>query len=160
LPALLPTALLLVALGACGRASERQTASADATGGSTTVVAPAGVGSDPSPVPGLSASDLRTVVEAPGALSTRALPGPVADPVVVGGRTVWRVTVPGTFTVRDARVVVEVGGRPIGQGVLTPDLGRLVAATADPAGLVAGAPVAYRYEGGPSVPAGNLAVRR
>lgn len=162
--------MLLVALGACGRTSEGPSAPGSATGatervsggaaaGSTTVAA-ARDGSDPSPVNGLSAADLRVVVDAPGAPSTRALAGPVADRVAVGGRTVWRVTVPGAFTVRDARVVVEVGGRVVGQGVLTPDLGRLVAATADGSGLVAGAPVAYRYEGGPSVPAGTLAVRR
>jgi hypothetical protein len=170
---LAPVALLVASAAACSRApqgsgTERVGAGAPpassttaAPAPTTTVAAPASSGTDASPAPGLSAAQLREAVEAPLAQRDRATTGPVAERVTLAGGVVrWRVVVPGSFTVRDARVVVEVGGVAIGQGVLTPDLARLVAVTAEAGPLRNGAPVTFRYEGGASQPAGTLAVRR
>lgn len=113
-----------------------------------------------SPVDGLTPAELRTAVEAPASVSTRAVSGPVAERVVVGGRSVWRVRIPGSFPVRSARVQVLVGSRIVGLGLEGPDLGALLAVTVDGSGLVAGAPVSYQWEGSRPVAAGRLVVAR
>lgn len=129
---------------------------------STTVAAEVPSGDGASPVDGLTAAQLRQVVEAPPAPAPAAQRrnGPVADRVAVAGRTVWRITVPGTFDVLSAQVVVAVGGRDVGIGVLTPDLDALVAVTTDPAVVAAGAPVTYRWGAADPVAAGALEVVR
>ncbi len=66
--------------------------------------------------------------------------------------------IPGSFPVRSARVQVLVGGRAVGAGMVTSELDGLVAVTVDPAGLVRGAAVSYRWEGRPAVAAGTLEV--
>lgn len=116
----------------------------------------------PSPVEGLTAAELRSAVEAPPApaLAGRRGRGPVADQVTVGGRTVWRITIPGTFDVLSSRIVVAVGGRDVGEGVVTADLSALVAVATDPAVVVAGAPVTYRWGATAPVEAGRLEVVR
>jgi len=116
----------------------------------------------PSPVDGLSAAELRAVVEAPPSPSPTGRPavGPVADQVTVAGRTVWRITIPGTYELLSSRIVVAVGGRDVGEGVVLPDLTALVAAALDPAVVVEGALVTYRWGANDPVEAGPLDVVR
>ncbi len=113
-----------------------------------------------SPVAGLTPAELRTVVEAPGRATARQRRGPVAERVRVGGRTVWRLTIPGDHELLSSRIVVAVGGTDLGEGVVRPDLTALVAVPADPAVLVAGAPVTYRWGAGAPIAAGPLEVVR
>jgi hypothetical protein len=127
----------------------------------TTTTLPEPDGGAPSPVAGLTAAELRAAVEAPSSATTRAATGPTAERVSLGdGRTVWRVRIPGEVPVRAARVEVLVGGRSIGEGIVAPDLSSLSVVTVDGAGLVAGAPVATRWEGATAEPAGTLVVAR
>lgn len=133
---------------------------APATTTSTSVAPPAGP-SAASPVEGLDAQELKAAVEAPVGRAVRSAGGPTVDRVTLpDGTTVWRVRVPGTFPARSARVAISVGGRVVGEGVLASDLQSLTAVTTDGAGLTAGRTVSYQWEGGPSVPAGTLAVIR
>ncbi len=129
----------------------------------TTTTAPVGSGaaSAASPVDGLEAGQLKAILEAPLAGSTRSASGPTVDQVTLpDGMHVWRVRVPGTFAARSARIAVTVGGRRVGEAVLAPDLQAITAVTTDGSGLTAGRSVSYQWEGGPSVPAGTLAVVR
>jgi hypothetical protein len=112
-------------------------------------------------VDGLTAAELRSVVAAPSpSAAGRRRTGPVAEQVAVGGRTVWRITIPGTYELLSSRIVVAVGGTDVGEGVVAPDLTALVAVAPDPAVLVAGAPVTYRWGAGEPVAAGALEVVR
>lgn len=151
--------LLFVALLAtvgCGR-----TPSSDGASPVSEVAPVASPSPAPSPVSGLDAAQLREAVQAPVAGSTRARRGPSVDRVgVTGGPRVWRITIPGEFAARSARVSVSVGDRVVGQGVVTGDLQALVAVTTDGTGLVAGAPVSYRWEGDEPIAAGRLEVAR
>ncbi|WP_421121191.1 hypothetical protein ACE2AJ_07780 [Aquihabitans daechungensis] len=132
-----------------------------ATSTSTTAPVAPDEGSAPSPVDGLEAGQLKAVLEAPVSGSVRSAAGPTVDQVTLpDGTHVWRVRVPGPFTVRSARIAVTVGGRQVGEAVLAPDLQSITAVTTDGRGLTAGRPVSYQWEGGPSVPAGTLAVVR
>ncbi len=134
------------------------TAAADPT--TSTTAAPAVGPAAPSPVEGLDAAELQAALAVPSRASTRST-GPTVDQVALAdGTRVWRVRVPGDFDARSARVAISVGGRTVGEGVLAPDLSSITAVTTDGAGLTAGRPVTYRWEGGPSVAAGNLAVVR
>lgn len=111
-------------------------------------------------VAGLTPAELRTVLDAP-VPATRARSGPVAERVALaGGRSAWRVRIPGRFPVRSARAFVSVGGRRIGLGAVGPHLTSLVAVSPDGTGLVAGAVVSYRWEGSEPVVAGRLQVVR
>lgn len=93
--------------------------------------------------------------------SSRTLRGPVAERLVLAdGTGLWRVRIPGPFPARSARVAVLVAGRVVGAGMVTADLGALVAVTPDASGLTAGAAVSYRWEGQDAVAAGTLAVVR
>jgi hypothetical protein len=116
----------------------------------------------PSPVDGLSAAELRTVVEAPPSPSATGRPtvGPVADQVPVAGRTAWRITIPGTYELLSSRIVVAIGGQDVGEGVVVPDLTALVAVVLDPALVVDGATVTYRWGAGEPIDAGPLEVVR
>ncbi len=76
------------------------------------------------------------------------------------GRTAWRVTIPGEFPLRSARLSVTVGGRTVGEGIATPDGSALVAVTLDKTGPVAGAPVTWGPPGQTPTAAGPLAVIR
>lgn len=128
------------------------------TGPGTTVVAPAG---DPgeSPVDGLDAAELQAAVVAPVPPAASRAARPTVDRVALpDGRTVWRVRIPGTVPARSARATISVGDREIGVAVTPPDLSALVAVTTDGTGLVAGAPVTYRWEGAEAVAAGALEV--
>lgn len=126
----------------------------------STTAAPAVGPAAPSPVDGLDAAELQAALAAPLGSTARSA-GPVADRVTLDdGTTVWRVRVPGDFDARSARVSISVGGRVVGEGVLAPDLAAITAVSTDGAGLTAGRPVTYQWEGGPSVAAGNLAVAR
>jgi hypothetical protein len=111
-------------------------------------------------VAGLSPAELRQVVTAPPSIATRAVTGPVAEQVTVAGRKVWRVRIPGHFPVRDARVVVIVGTRQVGQGIVASNLGSLTAVSPDGTGLVSGAPVRFQWEGTRATSAGRLEVVR
>ncbi|HEU5151798.1 MAG TPA: hypothetical protein VFU19_14955 [Iamia sp.] len=159
-------------LSACGDGSDPVSTGAGAEAAPTTP-APAPAPTEPapstepappggdSPVDGLSAAQLRTVVEAPpSGTAARRRTGPVADRVTVDGRTVWRITIPGTYDLLSSRITVTVGGTDVGEGIIAPDLTALVAVVADPAVLVAGAPVAYRWGAGDPVAAGRLEVAR
>lgn len=116
---------------------------------------------DASPVAGLDAAQLQQAVEAPSRATTRSLAGPSAERVALAdGTQVWRVRVPGAFQARSARVAISVGDRVVGEGVLASDLSSITAVTTDGSGLVAGRPVSFQWEGGPSVAAGALAVIR
>jgi hypothetical protein len=126
---------------------------------STTEVASSPAGTDASPVEGLDAQQLADLVAVPSR-STRALAGPSVEVVRSGGTTAWRVRVPGRTPVRAARVQVLVGGRVVGLGIPAADLGSLTAVTLDGSGLVAGAPVALRWEGSEPQAVGTLAVVR
>jgi hypothetical protein len=164
--------VMAVGLNACGGGSEPVETGAgaeaaptapDPTGPGTPTTAtaeepPAATG--PSPVEGLTAAELRSVVEAPPTPAGRRRTGPVADRVTVGGRAVWRITIPGTYELLSSRIVVAVGGTDVGEGVVAPDLSALVAVATDPAVLVAGAPVTYRWGAGEPVAAGALEVVR
>lgn len=148
---------------ACGsEAPSAQVAvGAPAPSSSTGPVASPSAGSAASTVDGLTAAELREAVEAPDPGGKARASGPVAQPVrLASGTTVWRIRVPGRFPVRSARVVVSVGGRRIGEGVPGSRLQGLVAVTRDPSAIVSGAPVTYRWSGGPAVDAGRLAVVR
>ena len=135
-----------------------QTTTSD-SGGVTTTVAPAGGSEGASPVDGLAPDDLRTVVEAPR--RDRARRGPVADRVALAdGRSAWRVTIPGEFPLRSARLTVSVGERDVGVGIATPDGGALVAVTLNGDGLVDGAEVTWGAPGAAPTEAGPLAVIR
>jgi len=116
----------------------------------------------PSPVDGLTAAELRAVVEAPPSPSPTGRPaaGPVADQVPVAGRTVWRITIPGTYELLSSRIIVAIGGQDVGEGVVLPDLTALVAVSLDPAVVVEGAAVTYRWGAGAPVEAGALEVVR
>jgi hypothetical protein len=130
---------------------------------STTIVASDVTGSPSadSPVDGLRADQLKAALEAPVAAAARSRSGPTVDQVVLAdGTRVWRVRVPGSFEARSARLAIDVGGRRVGLGVLAADLQAVTAVTTDGSGLLAGSAVSYRWEGGPSVPAGSLAVVR
>ncbi|HEX7133254.1 MAG TPA: hypothetical protein VF228_11795 [Iamia sp.] len=115
-----------------------------------------------SPVDGLTAAELRAVVEAPPAPAPtgRRRTGPVADEVPVGDGTVWRITIPGRHEVLSSRIIVAIGGQDVGEGVVAPDLTALVVVVTDPAVVVAGAPVTYRWGAGDPVEAGPLEVVR
>ncbi|MCU1370412.1 MAG: hypothetical protein JWO77_1606 [Ilumatobacteraceae bacterium] len=131
------------------------------TAAPSTTTAPASGTSDASPVAGLDAAQLQAALAAPGGASGRSLRGPTVDQVTLAdGTRVWRVRVPGAFTARSARVAISVGSRRVGEGVLAPDLGTITAVTTDAAGLTAGRPVSYQWEGSPPVAAGNLEVAR
>lgn len=126
----------------------------------STTAAPATGPAAPSPVAGLDADQLQAALAAPSAATTRST-GPTVDQVALAdGTRVWRVRVPGDFDARSARVAISVGGRTVGEGVQAPDLAAITAVTTDGSGLVAGRLVSYRWEGGPSVAAGNLVVVR
>lgn len=125
----------------------------------TTTIASGPTTPQPSPVDGLTSVQLRTVVEAP-VRATRRNAGPVADRVTVDGRTLWRVSIPGSFDLLASRITVTVGVTDVGEGVVSPDLSRLVAVVADPSSLVAGAPVSYRWGAGDPIAAGALEVVR
>ena len=169
-------AVCIVAVGmtACGGGSEPVEAGAGAEtaptapaateppapGPPTTTAEEPSAATGPSPVDGLTAAELRSVVEAPPAGGERRRTGPVADRVTVGGRTVWRITIPGTYELLSSRIVVAVGGTDVGEGVVAPDLTALVAVAPDPGVLVAGAPVTYRWGAGEPVAAGALEVVR
>lgn len=162
----LPVGALLAAVlvGGCGGGPPTDRV---AVGAAPTVSA----SSDPTVVPaaeaaastvdGLDAAQLREAVEAPEPAGRARASGPVAQPVrLASGTTVWRVRIPGRFAVRSARVVVSVGGRQLGEGVPGSHLQSLVVVTRDPRGIVDGAPVTYRWAGGPTVGAGRLVVVR
>lgn len=128
---------------------------------STTTATDASGEEDPSPVANLTPTDLRRVVEAPVATTLRSAPGPAADRVELsGGRTAWRVRIPGRFAVRAARAVVVVGDRTVGEAIVAVDTSALVAVTLDGTGLVAGAAVSYQWEGSEPVAVGGLEVAR
>lgn len=160
-----------VSVVACGsEAVPRQVATA-APAPTTSSVAPptdeiaagAGTGGAASTVDGLTAAELREAVEAPESapVGRDRTSGPVAQRVrLASGATVWRVRIPGRFPVRSARVVVSVGGRQLGEGVPGSRLQSLVAVTRDAGAIVEGAAVTYAWAGGPTVPAGRLAVIR
>lgn len=171
---------IVVSLAACGDASDPIETGAEAGTASTAVTSPVSTEAgattvpadptttttasgpttpQPSPVDGLTSVQLRTLVEAPTPTERRSA-GPVADRVSVDGRTLWRVVIPGSFDLLAARITVSVGGTDVGEGVVAPDLSRLVAVVTDPAALVAGAPVAYRWGAGDPVAAGALEVVR
>jgi hypothetical protein len=127
----------------------------------TTSVPTVAGGTAASPVEGLDAAQLQQAVEAPSPASTRSAAGAMVDQVTLpDGTRVWRVRIPGDFRARSARVAVSVGRRLVGEGVLARDLQSITAVTTDGSGLTAGQPVSYRWEGGSSVAAGNLAVVR
>lgn len=160
----LPLSVLL-ALAGCGGPSREEVESgsppqADPGGATpTTVTDPGDPG--PSPVEGLDAERLQEAVAAPLPSGARGRTGPVADRVqVTGGAEVWRVRIPGSFPPRAARATVTVGGTDVGPAVESPDLTALVAVTTDPALLVDGAAVTYRWEQGDPVDAGTLEVVR
>lgn len=117
-------------------------------------------GTDPSPVPGLDASELRAALAAPLAVTTRSGRPTLDQVVLANGTKVWRVRITGGFAARSARVTVSVGDRRVGTGVVAGDLGSLTAVTTDGTGLVAGRAVSYQWDGGPSQPAGVLEVVR
>lgn len=128
---------------------------------STTQAAEPPPADGPSSVEGLSAAELQAVVEAPGpATGARRQAGPLADQVAVGGRTVWRITIPGTYDLLSSQIVVSVGGRDVGTGVVSSDLATLVAVTTDPALVVPGAAVTHRWGAGAPVDSGPLEVVR
>lgn len=136
------------------------TATAPATTTTSAVPPPSGPAA-PSPVDGLDAAQLQAALALPVGTSARSASGPTVDQVALpGGTRVWRVRVPGDFTARSARVSISVGGRTVGEGVLSPDLAAITAVTTDGSGLSAGRPVTYRWEGGSPIAAGNLAVAR
>lgn len=154
---------LLLALAACGRSPSGEPVQAGAAGAAAGATSTT-VGSSPkvaSSVTGLSPLQVREAVQAVVPATTRRATGPVAEPVALaGGRTVWRVRLPGRFAVRGAQVRVLVDGRPLGAGIVTPGLDALVVVTPDASRLRAGASVAYQWEGSPPVAAGRLAVTR
>ncbi len=142
-------------------AAETDTAEAD-TAATQADDAGEPVGDAPSPVEGLTADQLREAVEAPSsaaAVQARRR-GPVAEPITVAGRSLWRVTVPGRFQILSSAIVVAVGGHDVGEGVVADDLASLVVVTADPAPLVAGAAVTFRWGAGAPTAAGSLEVVR
>lgn len=119
------------------------------------------VGSDPSPVEGLTAGELRAALDAPVGSSVRSAPGPTAERVALpDGTRVWRVRIPGDFPVRAARVQVLVAGETVGEGVVGSDLGSLTAVAPDGVPLRTGDPVAYRWDGGTEIAVGRLVVVR
>lgn len=153
-PASAPPSTSTVPATGAPRSTTSTTAAADAP-------AQPGSGTAASPVDGLTADQLRSAVEAPLGTASRRAPGPTVDQVTLpDGTRVWRVRIPGSFRARSARVEVLVGGRRVGEGVLASDLQAITAVTTDGSGLTAGRPVAYRWEGGPSVAAGTLEVAR
>lgn len=133
--------------------------SEDAPEASTVPVAP---GDAPSPVEGLTADELRAALAAPASdRATRARrTGPVAEPVTVAGRTLWRITIPAEAELLSSAIVVAVGGTDVGEAVATPDLTALVAVTADAAAVRAGQAVTYRWGAGSPIDAGTLEVVR
>lgn len=133
---------------------------APTAGPTTTTLIGAEGAPDPSPVARLSAVDLRRLVAGAAAPTTRSVSGPTVQQVAASGRTYWRIRIPGSVPARSARIEVLVGGRVVGQGFETPALDALVAVTADGSGLVAGAPVTYRWGDSAPVAAGALAVVR
>lgn len=135
------------------------TTEAPSTDATTTTTVDGPSTPQPSPVDGLDSAQLREVVDAPAPANRRSA-GPVADQVAVADRTLWRVTVPGDFDLLGSRITVSIGGTDVGEGIVAPDLSRLVAIVADPAALVAGAPVTYRWGSGEPVSAGALEVAR
>jgi hypothetical protein len=131
------------------------------TTSSTTTAPPPPEGTAASPVEGLSAAELRAAVEIEPSGAVRRLGGPTLESVrTPQGATVLRVRIPGPFPVRAARVEVLVGDRTVGEGIVAPDLSALTAVTLDGSGLVAGAPVSYRWEGAEPVAVGPLGVVR
>jgi len=151
--------LFLLALApGCGREPAATEVHA-AAGAAPPTTSPPPADSGASLVDGLTPAELKAVIDAPGSASTRAVTGPYAERVSAGGGTYWRVTIPGSFPVRDARVRVQVGSRQVGEGVVANDLGALVAVSADGRGLTSGAAVSYQWEGSPSTAAGKLVVR-
>ena len=157
------SAVAVLLLGACGREASPdpvRTASAPAAADATSAPDPVG-GAGASPVEGLTPEQLREAVTAPSGESARRATGPVAEQVVLGdGTKVWRVRVPGSFPVRDARVAISVGARVVGEGVTAPDLASITAVSVDGTGLRSGAKVSYRWEGSEPVAAGTLTVVR
>jgi len=150
-----------------GSVAPPTTGAASPTTGGPTTTPPAttstlpGTASGASPVPGLSAADLRAAVVAPSTGARARLSGPVAEQVrLPSGASVWRVRLPGAFPVRNARVAVLIEGRRVGQGVVGPRLRSLVVVTRSGAGLRTGASVAYRWDGSAPVSAGRLTVVR
>jgi hypothetical protein len=142
------------------------TATTDAPAPPTTEAAAVATTAPPSdagtsPVRGLSPAQLRAaVLAAPSGPAKRSGGATVERIDLPDGPTVWRVRIPGRFPVRAERATVAVGARDVGEGIVTPQLDALVAVTTDPAGLVAGAPVTYRWGQEPSVAAGKLEVAR
>jgi len=155
----------LLALTGCGGGGERNEDGASEVGAgqaisSSSSVAPS-ADPGPSPVDGLDAAQLREAVTAPPTPASRALPGPVAERVTLAdGRTVWRVRIPGSFTLRSAQARISVGGRDLGVAASPPSLDSLVAVTIGDEGLLDGAPVTYRWGTEDPIAAGALAVVR
>ena len=154
-------ALLALVLASCSRSAPSSNVTAGSAAGEPTTTVVAVTADGDSPVAGVSPSALRAAVEQPAPASSRALRGAVAERIVLAdGTALWRIRIPGPFPVRAARSSVLVGDRVVGAGIVTADLGSMVAVTADATGLTAGAPVSVRWEGQPSEAAGTLAVAR
>lgn len=157
------SAVAVLLLSGCGRASSPEPVRTASGAGSSSAGQPSVTEpqAGASPVDGLTPEQLREAVTAPSGTATRAARGPVAEQVVLAdGTKVWRVRIPGPFPVRDARVAVLVGSRVIGEGILAPDLGSISAVTVDGTGLRSGAAASYRWEGSAAVAAGPLTVVR
>jgi hypothetical protein len=73
------------------------------------------------------------------------------------GATAVRLTIAGTFPLRDLDPTVLVDDKPVGRGISTPDARSLRVAVGDPSVLKTGAVVAYRYGNGPVTVVGALA---
>lgn len=150
-------------LAGCGGDDRPAEVAAGQVGPSSTTTAEIAPGGDPgpSPVDGLDAAQLREAVTAPPTPASRARPGPVAERVTLAdGRTVWRVRIPGSFTLRSAQARISVAGRDLGVAASPPSLDSLVAVTIGDEGLLDGAPVTYRWGTEDPIAAGALAVVR
>jgi hypothetical protein len=73
------------------------------------------------------------------------------------GATAVRLTITGTFPLRDLDPTVLVDDKPVGRGISATDARSLRVAVSDPAVLKTGAVVAYRYGNGPVTVVGPLA---